>query len=118
MGRWLRNRGFAFTADQKFARWEDIGGPGRFERWALPGPWTFVAGRALSGLGGVVGALLVGWLLPGDTGAATAVAGGMLLGTVLVVLLAGHRMWQRERDLYDAWLNKQRRRQAAAQSSS
>lgn len=110
----MRNKGFAFTTADRLARWDDIGGPGRFEKWGLENPLQFVASRLLIGLGGVGGALVMGWLLAGDPGFALAVAGGYAIGTVLVVLVAGKRQWARERDVYDAWLSRRRRPQAAA----
>ena len=116
VGRWLRNKGFAYTSDQKFARWEDIGGPGPFERWSLQGPWQFMTSRLLNSLAGVVGVLAVGRLLQRDFALIRGVALGMLLGVLIGVAVAGRRMWRRDRDLYDAWLAKQRRREAAAQS--
>lgn len=111
-GRWLRNKGFAFTGDQKLARWDDIGGPRGFEKWSLQGPWQFLASRVLIGLAGAAAAFVVGWLLTDDVSFALAMGGGWVLGAMLVGLVA-HWMWKRERGLYDAWLNKQRRRQAA-----
>lgn len=113
-GRWLRNKGFAYTADQKLARWDDIVGPRRFEKWSLQGPWQLVASRLLLfGPAGAAATFVMRWLLD-DVGSALPAAGGWLLGTILVGLVAGHRMWKRERGLYDHWLDTQRRRQAAA----
>lgn len=119
VGRWLRNKGFVFTADQKFDRWEDIGGPRRFEKWTLQGPFEFIVGRLVNALAAVAAALGTAWLIAWrgawDASPAGAVAVGMLIGTALIVPAAGYRLWRRDRDLYDAWLNKQRRRQAEAQ---
>ena len=114
----MRNKGFAYTADQKIARWDDIGGPRPFEHWALGGPLQFMASRLLTGLAGVVGALVVGWLLAGEAAFGMAVAGGFLIGAALIVLLAGHWMWKRERGVYDEWLNIRRHRQADAAVST
>lgn len=102
----MRNKGFAYTADQKLARWDDIGGPRPFEKWALQGPWQFVASRVLTGLMGAAGAVVVGWLL-GEVGRGMAMAGGFIFSWVLVAAVTGQRMWKRERGLHDGWLNRQ-----------
>ena len=108
----MRNKGFAFTAGQKLARWDDLGGPGRFEKWALQSPRHYMASRMASAPAGAVGALVTVWLLGWDAGRALAMAGGFLLGAVVIVIVAGKGMWSREQDVYDTWLIRRRRPKA------
>ena len=111
----MRNKGFTFTTDQRLARWDDTGGPGRFEKWGLQGRWQFTVSRlVMIAAVGAAAALVTGWLLSGDAGYAVGAAGGFLLGSLLVVLVAGKRMWARERDVYDTWLTRRPRHPPAA----
>lgn len=104
MSRRLRSLGFVFTDDQRLARWEDRGGPGRVERWSLRGSVRYRLARFIPLAAGILGAPLVyGWLRPDATAFTQPYLVGASLGVVLVTAFAGGFFYRRERRLYDRW---------------
>jgi hypothetical protein len=104
MGRRMRRLGFVFTDDQRLARWEERGGPGRVEQWSLRGSVRYRIARFIPLAIGFLGVPLVfGWVR-GDARAFTQpYMVGASLGLVLVAVFAGGFYYRRERRLYDRW---------------
>jgi hypothetical protein len=104
MGRRLRRWGLVFTDDQRLARWEDRGGPGRVERWSLGGSVRYRIARFIPLAAGILAAPLVyGWLRPDATAFTQPYLVGASLGVFLATVFAGGFYYRRERRLYDRW---------------
>ena len=110
VGRWFRNHGFVFTEWQVFSRWDDIGGPTRFETWTMSSRWRYAVVRAgIQGASGAFGVVLGGLLLGSERSEIVefatimGVAGGLVM--FLFASLAT-RQWKRQRDMYDRWLQR------------
>jgi hypothetical protein len=122
VGRWLRNHGFVFTELQVLSRWDDIGGPRRYELWTLSNRWRYATHRAwIHGVSGVVGVVLMGLLLGMERSEIVRFATVMGLGGTVAMffgaaLLQGQ--WRRRRALYNGWLRRRAYRDAKAKAKA